>query len=81
MSGQVQRKEIDVVEVSYTLLRVDKQNFLDTLREVASTINVQLETESQPIPFVPPVDFDKMKHEDKLFLYGPSGCGKSRIIF
>jgi GTPase SAR1 family protein len=81
MSGQVQRKETDLVDVSYTLLSIDKQNFLDTLREVASTINVQLETEGQTIPFVPPVDFDKMKHEDKLFLYGPSGCGKSRIIF
>jgi uncharacterized ParB-like nuclease family protein len=81
MSGQIQRKEIDLLDVSYTLLSIDKQNFFNTLREVATAINVQLETEGQAIPFVPPLDFDNMKQEDKLFLYGPSGCGKSRIIF
>jgi ABC-type transport system involved in cytochrome bd biosynthesis fused ATPase/permease subunit len=73
--------QAEPVDVSYTLFAVERRNSLEgLLQKIATTINVQLTFENQPLPFVPFNGFDEIKHHDKVFLYGPSGCGKSRGI-
>lgn len=71
----------DPIEVSYTILRVNQENFAEILHQVAVVINLQLTVDGYEIPFVSHTDFDKIKNERRLFLFGASGCGKSRTVF
>ena len=82
-----QLKEIDPIEVSYTVLkRQENEEGLVAdqrlLQQIAMAINVQLDVEEgQDLPFIPFNGFNDLLQECKFFLYGPSGCGKSRGIF
>jgi hypothetical protein len=72
-----QLKEIDPIEVSYTVLeRQGNESIADQrlLQQIATAINVQLNVEEgQDLPFIPFNGFDDLMQESKLFLYGPSG--------
>lgn len=69
--------------VSYVVLEIDPANRASILQRVIETtaINVDIgDNGGEEIPFIPPVDFEDWKKENKLFLFGTGGSGKSRSI-
>jgi hypothetical protein len=55
------------LDVSYTLLVVERQDSFELLQKISTTVNVQLTFKDQLLPFVPFNGFDEIKHHDKVF--------------
>jgi class 3 adenylate cyclase len=72
-------KIIEPYDISFGEIRSD-ENWEETVQKVAAAINVQSAEYSNQLPFIPFKGFEKLRREEKIFLFGPSGSGKSRTI-
>jgi hypothetical protein len=71
----------DSCTVAYCAIEVDHIEPSNTLLQIADAINLKLNHEGQDYPFIFPKDFEKLKSENKVFLYEITGSGKNRLIY
>jgi hypothetical protein len=79
--GDIKVDYHDSYTVAYCVLEVDHIKPSNTLLQIADALNLKLNHEGEDYPFIFPKDFEKLKSENKVFLYGITGSGKNRLIY